>query len=75
MRGGRSVHPRTIVSAAPSPCDGTKPSARAAVASRQPATITFPSCERDGAHPLQSANGYMRLIGITVAISLIRVVG
>src|SRR5919201_1658819 len=40
IRGGRSVQPRAIVSAAPSPCVGTNPSDRAAAASRQPATST-----------------------------------
>ena len=57
MRGGRSMRPRAISRAGPIPCVGTKPSCRAAVASRQPATSTAPSRLSAGMHAAQSANG------------------
>ena len=57
-RGGRSVPAAgPSQSAAPTPCAGTKPSWRAAAASRQPATSTWPSRCSAGWHADQSANG------------------
>ena len=43
--------------AALTPCVGTKPSCRAATASRHPATSTAPTRSSAGRHASQSANG------------------
>ena len=57
IRGGRSARPWAIASAGPMPCVGTKPSCRAACASRQPATSTAPSRPIAGWQADHSANG------------------
>src|SRR5207244_610024 len=48
---------RAIASPARTPCTGTKPSWRAAVASRQPPTSTAPSRSSAGWHAFQCRNG------------------
>ena len=57
MRASGPVTPRTSSSAVPRLPVGTKPSWRAATASRQPATITDPTRLSVGAQPAQSAKG------------------
>ena len=57
MRSWPAGAAAAICSAAPTPCVGTKPSARAASWSRQPATSTAPSRPSAGAQAPQSANG------------------
>ena len=57
MRASPPARPRTRWSAAPTPCTGTKPSWRAAVASREPATKTAPSRESAGWQLFQSRKG------------------
>ena len=57
MRAGRSVRPCAMASAAPIPCVGTKPSWRAAAASRQPATSTAPRRPMAGWQADHSRNG------------------
>src|SRR5205085_3259148 len=53
IRGGRPARPVAISSAGPRPWAGTKPSCRAATASRQPATTTAPRRSSAGRHAAQ----------------------
>ena len=68
MRNGRPAWPSAICTAAPMPCVGTRPSARAASWSRQPATNTAPRRPSAGAHALQSAYGSSGWCGAPVAV-------
>ena len=69
MRGGAAgCGRRAISSAAPMPCDGTKPSWRTAVASRAPATSTAPRRSSARRHASQSAERQQRVHAASGAV-------
>ena len=75
MRGGPPATPVAISSAAPTPCVGTKPSWRAAAASRQAATSTAPrSAElRQAAVPVGEREQRMAAVPAAVGVERPRV--